>query len=114
MLFSSITFIVCFLPLVLLGFYYCITIKAKNMLLLAASLIFYGWGEPNYVLVMLFSILINYRIGVFLGETSYSNCMRRGILAAGVIANVTLLFYFKYFVLLPPWFLLSRGGEVLS
>jgi D-alanyl-lipoteichoic acid acyltransferase DltB (MBOAT superfamily) len=98
MLFSSITFIVCFLPLTLLAYYYCPGIKAKNSLLLLASLLFYGWGEPKYVLVMLVSILINYRIGVSLGETACSNSIRRGILAVGVIANVMLLFYFKYFV----------------
>jgi alginate O-acetyltransferase complex protein AlgI len=98
MLFSSIPFIVCFLPLVLLAYYYCPFIQARNTLLLFASLIFYGWGEPNNVLVMLFSILINYRIGVFLGDTALSNSVRRGVLAAGVLANVLLLFYFKYFV----------------
>jgi len=98
MLFSSITFIVCFLPLVLLAYYYCPSSKARNILLLLASLIFYGWGEPKYILVMLFSILINYRVGILLGEAAYSNFTRRCILAIGISINIFLLFYFKYFV----------------
>jgi alginate O-acetyltransferase complex protein AlgI len=66
--------------------------------LLAASLVFYAWGEPSYVFVMLFSILVNYRIGILLGEESYPISRRRLILAIGIIINILLLFYFKYFV----------------
>jgi alginate O-acetyltransferase complex protein AlgI len=98
MLFSSITFIICFLPIVLLIYYYCPTVKEKNNLLLLASLIFYAWGEPKYILVMLFSILVNYRTGILIGETKYSNTSRRCILAIGILVNISLLFYFKYFV----------------
>ena len=98
MLFSSIPFIICFLPLTLLIYYYCPQLKARNYFLLAAGLIFYAWGEPKQVLVMLCSILVNYRIGVFLGEAALSSMNRRCILALGVLSNTLLLFYFKYAV----------------
>lgn len=99
MLFSSITFITCFLPIVLLTYYYCPTIKSRNNLLLLASLIFYAWGEPKYILVMLFSILINYRVGILISNTEYPNINKKYILAIGILINIFLLFYFKYFIL---------------
>ena len=96
MLFSSITFLILFLPLVLLVYYYCPAIKAKNCFLLLASLVFYAWGEPKYVLVMLLSIAINYRMGLWIGEISYTPSGRRIILTIAITANLLLLFYFKY------------------
>jgi alginate O-acetyltransferase complex protein AlgI len=84
---------------VLLVYYYCPTIKTKNAALLFSSLVFYAWGEPAYIVIMLISILLNYRIGVWLDETHQSNFARRCILAVGILANIFLLFYFKYFVL---------------
>ncbi|GMO36529.1 MAG: MBOAT family protein [Termitinemataceae bacterium] len=96
MLFSSITFLVLFLPIVLLVYYYCPIIKAKNYILLLTSLIFYAWGEPKYVLVMLLSIAINYRMGLWIGETSYTVSKRKIILAIAITVNLLLLFYFKY------------------
>jgi len=98
MLFSSITFIVCFLPIILLMYYCCPKSKARNILLLLASLFFYAWGEPKYVIVMLFSILLNYCVGIFLGKITYTHFTRRCILGIGVFVNISLLFYFKYFV----------------
>ena len=98
MLFSSITFIVCFLPLTLLVYYYCPTVQTKNAALLLASLVFYAWGEPTYILIMLVSILLNYRIGLCLGGTTNSNYAKRWFLALGITVNIFLLFYFKYFV----------------
>ncbi|MDR2477552.1 MAG: MBOAT family protein, partial [Treponema sp.] len=98
MLFSSITFIVCFLPLTLLVYYYCPTVRAKNAALLLASLVFYAWGEPAYIVIMLVSILANYRVGLCLGGTSRAISARRWMLAAGIAINLLLLFYFKYFV----------------
>jgi alginate O-acetyltransferase complex protein AlgI len=63
-----------------------------------ASLFFYAWGEPTHILVMLFSILANYRVGIVLGETKRPNINRKCILAVGIIINISLLFYFKYFI----------------
>ena len=97
MLFSSITFIVCFLPVMLLVYYYCPTVQSKNTALFLGSLLFYGWGEPTYILIMLVSILLNYRVGLCLGGTVQAHSVRRWILAAGIFVNILLLFYFKYF-----------------
>ncbi len=63
MLFSSILFLFTFLPVTLI-LYYLAPGKLKNVVLLAASLVFYAWGEPVYVLLMIFSILFNYVIGM--------------------------------------------------
>ena len=65
MLFSSLTFLYLFLPAVLL-FYYLVFRKSRtgqNAFLFLASLFFYAWGEPKFVLVMLASILVNWFIG---------------------------------------------------
>ena len=92
MLFSSPVFLFVFLPAVLLGYYLLRGQKARNLLLLAASLLFYAWGEPVYVFLMLFSILANYLLGLLIQA-------RRGakgplILAAAL--NLGILFFFKY------------------
>ena len=59
MVFSSLIFIFIFLPLVLVS-YYIVPKRFKNTIILLASLIFYAWGEPVYVLLIIVSILINY------------------------------------------------------
>ena len=63
MLFSSITFLFLFLPVVL-AVYYLVPWKVKNIALLIASLFFYAWGEPVYVVLMVLSILLNYLPGI--------------------------------------------------
>ena len=68
MIFSSLFFLVCFLPLVL-GIYYIIPQKFKNVVLLIFSLVFYAWGEPVYIYAMLFSILFNYICGLFVHKS---------------------------------------------
>ncbi|MDR2618887.1 MAG: hypothetical protein LBC62_08465 [Treponema sp.] len=96
MLFSSVTFILYFLPLVLLGYYCCPSFRIKNGILLFSSLFFYAWGEPVYVLVMIFSILLNYAVGMGLKGSGNSGPLRKGVLAIGVSLNLLLLFVFKY------------------
>ncbi|MEZ3470156.1 MAG: hypothetical protein K1W40_17685, partial [Schaedlerella sp.] len=59
MLFSSITFLFVFLP-VTLAVYYLAPVQMRNLVMLAASLFFYAWGEPVYIILMLLSILMNY------------------------------------------------------
>lgn len=59
MLFSSLVFLWYFLPITLL-LYLFLPRKGKNVLLLVASLLFYAWGEPKYIFLMLFSITLNY------------------------------------------------------
>ena len=103
MLFSSMIFIWVFLPVVIIGnFILSIAgfkceetrIKAKNMFLLFSSLIFYAWGEINYLFIMLASIMINYIGGRILASAEkYKKCK----LALIVALNLGILFVFKYF-----------------
>ena len=93
MLFSSITFLFYFLPIVLLC-YFVLFKKHKNTVLLIASLFFYFYGEPKYILVLLFSCLINYISGRLIEKmTKY----RTLILVIDLVISFGLLFYFKYF-----------------
>lgn len=68
MLFSSLTFLFIFLPIVLLLYYtvFAKSIAARNGLLLIASLIFYAWGEPRFILIMILSIVVNYGFGIMI------------------------------------------------
>ena len=65
MLFSSVTFLYYFLPAVLI-LYFAVPKKAKNLVLLVFSLVFYAWGEPRYILLMVISILIGYILGILI------------------------------------------------
>lgn len=95
MVFSSIVFLFTFLPLVLL-LYFLIPRPAKNIVLLAASLIFYAWGEPVYVFLMLLSILLNYFCGLEIAERAEQGQMGRGIFFFSIAVNLGLLGFFKY------------------
>ena len=66
MVFSSLIFLWLFLPVVL-GMYFLTKESYRNVLLLVASLFFYAWGEPVYVLVMILSIVVNYLCGLKIG-----------------------------------------------
>ena len=68
MLFSSITFLVFFFPTVLLLYYMLPNLIYRNAVLFFASLLFYAWGEPVYVFLMLASIIFNYNVGLWLGR----------------------------------------------
>ena len=94
MLFSSMTFIYIFLPTVLL---LCFVSNKKfhNLILLLASIIFYAWGEPKYVFIMLLTILINYFGAILIDKTN--NHWRKVTLTLTILANLSFLFYFKYF-----------------
>ncbi|MCF0142658.1 MAG: MBOAT family protein, partial [Parasporobacterium sp.] len=67
----------------------------KNIVLLVASLVFYGWGEPYFIFIMLASIALNWLIGLGLGKYD-STAIRRLLLAATLVLNLGLLFVFKY------------------
>ena len=94
MLFSSIPFLYYFLPCVLLV-YFAAPKKLKNSVLLLASLFFYGWGEPKYLLLMLFSIMQGYVFGLLI-EKSRERRSGKLCLAAGVVLSLAMLAYFKY------------------
>ncbi|MBR5094943.1 MAG: MBOAT family protein [Oscillospiraceae bacterium] len=95
MLFSSAVFLFLFLPAVLLGYYLLRSIKARNLLLLVASLLFYAWGEPVYVFLMLFSILANYLLGRGI-DAGKSGRGRKAMLILAVAVDLGILFLFKY------------------
>jgi alginate O-acetyltransferase complex protein AlgI len=67
----------------------------RNIFLFLASLVFYAWGEPIYVLLMIFSILLNFRIGLLI-DNSKDKETKKGILIIGIISNLIFLFMFKY------------------
>ena len=94
MVFSSVTFLWVFLPVALLGSF-LLKGERANPLLLLLSLLFYAWGEPVYVLIMLFSILLNWCAGLGMERL---RC-RKTVLTLTVILNLLVLFVFKYLVL---------------
>ena len=94
MLFSSSVFLFIFLPAVLLGHFLLRGQRARNLLLLAASLFFYAWGEPVYVFLMLFSICANYVLGR--GIDKRQGKRRKALLALAVAVDLGVLFVFKY------------------
>ena len=92
MVFSSITFLFYFLPIVILV-YYLVPRKFKNIILLIASLIFYFYGEPKYTLLMIFSIICTYLLGLLMVKyKKYSKIF----LVSSILINVGILVYFKY------------------
>lgn len=89
MVFSSAVFLFAFLPVVFILHTVIRNTTARNVLLIVASLIFYAWGEPVYVVLLLASILINYLLGRFVWG-------RKPVLVAAVIVNLAFLIMFKY------------------
>lgn len=97
MVFSSLSFLVFFLPLTLI-IYYCVPhIKAKNIVLLLSSCLFYAWGEPKYIFLILFSVIVNYFLGLAVANITYSQDKRRVFLVTAIVFNLAVLFVFKYF-----------------
>ena len=97
MVFSSAPFIFIFLPVVFLAYSLIPGLRAKNVLLTLASLFFYAYGEPVFVLVMLASVVLNYLFAGLIakGGDNHSN-FQKGILAVSVICNLALIGVFKY------------------
>ena len=88
MVFSSLIFLMVFLPIVLILHSLC-PVKYRNILLLFASLFFYAWGEPVYILLMLFVIVFNWAIGKYINGNKV-------ILSIAVTVNLSILVFFKY------------------
>ena len=95
MVFSSLSFLTLFLPLTLAA-YYISPRRARNAVLFAVSLVFYAWGEPVYVLLMLFSALSDYAHGLLLEKWDGRPGLRRAALVSSVCINLGLLGFFKY------------------
>ena len=95
MLFSSNTFLFGFLPITVLA-YYLSPKKFRNLVLLLASLVFYGWGEPRFLPLMLVSILLNYGCGRAVAARQAAGKDPKAALWAGVAVNLAMLGFFKY------------------
>ena len=94
MLFSSIPFLYYFLPSVLI-LYFIVPKKLKNTVLMLSSLVFYGWGEPKYVILMIASIVIGYFSGILIEAFSQKK-LSKVFLGISVAVNLGFLAYFKY------------------
>lgn len=91
-------FLTAFLPVVFVLDRLCVRKTAlKNILLLLASLVFYAWGEPVYIVLLLVSIAANYGIGLLLGCQRDESVAAKTVLAAGILVNLGILGYYKYF-----------------
>lgn len=95
MVFSSLIFLFMFLPVVL-AVYYCSPRRIRNLILFLASLFFYAWGEPIYIVIMLISTVADYSFGLLLSRPKVNPLKRKWIVASSVIVNLGLLSYFKY------------------
>ncbi len=95
MVFSSMTFLFLFLPILYILYFISRNINWKNGLLLVASLIFYAWGEPVWIIAMLIATGINYLCALAFCSTGRKG-LRRLLLAVGVVASIAFLAYFKY------------------
>ncbi len=110
MVFNSLTFLCIFLPVVLALYYLLPTLRIRNILLIAVSLLFYAYGEPVYVLLMIASIIINYIFGRLLGTENKKK--RQWILAIAVVINIGLLVVFKYLDMMVQTVNQLSGSEI--
>ena len=94
MVFSSPIFLFLFLPITL-GVYFVVPKRARNIWLLAASLVFYGWGEPKFLVVMLASIACNFLLALKIAQLA-DRRRARPVLIAAIAVNIGLLVIFKY------------------
>ena len=97
MVFSSILFLFYFLPVVLL-LYFVTPRQYRNITLLISSLLFYSWGEPRYILIMLFSSVVDYTCGrnIYLNKEKNNNSQAKFWLLVSVFVNLGMLGFFKY------------------
>ncbi len=103
MVFSSATFLFVFLPAVLLLYFVPLfrddgqkELKKKNTVLCISSLVFYAWGEPVYIVLMLLSIFYNYNAGIDLEQHEDKPKSRRRILVCAIVFNLLVIGFFKY------------------
>ena len=100
MVFSSLEFLFLYLPVTLL-LYYAVPkkhLKWRNVVLLVTSLIFYGWGEPIYVFLMIATIMVDYFCGYLIDKHLDTQPGKaKGVLIAAIIINLGILGVFKYY-----------------
>lgn len=95
MVFSSLEFLFVFLPIFLV-LYYCLADNYRNGLLFAGSILFYGLGEPTYLFLILYSVLVNYLLGLLISRCMDYPVRKKLLLFLSLLYNFGLLFYFKY------------------
>ena len=96
MVFSSLVFLFTFLPITLIV-YYLVPWKIKNIILLIASLVFYAWGEPIYIVLMLLSITFNYFMGRDIDFNRDEPIKKKRSLIFAIVVNLIILGFFKYY-----------------
>jgi D-alanyl-lipoteichoic acid acyltransferase DltB (MBOAT superfamily) len=94
MVFSSVTFLFYFLPIFLACYVLTPTVVGKNVVTLLFSLVFYAWGEPRFLLILLFAIVFNYVAAIVIDHNT--GVSRRGTLGLAVAGNLLVLGVFKY------------------
>lgn len=95
MVFSSAVFLLMYLPIVIVVYKF-LPIKQRNLFLLIVNLIFYGWGEPVFILLMLFSTAANYLFGYYIDKYRSNERLTKALLVISVIVNLGMLAFFKY------------------
>ena len=97
MVFSSLYFLFLYLPIVLFV-YYITPLRWRNAWLLVVNLVFYGWGEPKYIVLMLFTILLDYFAGLVVAKCKRqdNDTGARIAVAVALVLNLAILFFFKY------------------
>ncbi len=95
MVFSSLTFLYIFLPIVLIV-YFLTPARFRNIVLFLASLLFYAWGEPIYIVLMLFSTLFDYTVALLVYRFNNQKRAKQGFVLLSLIVNLGLLGFFKY------------------
>ncbi|WP_405116156.1 MBOAT family protein [Paenibacillus sp. FSL K6-1217] len=95
MVFSSLIFLFLFLPVTML-IYYLSPMRIRNAILLAASLIFYAWGEPVYIFLMIFSTVFDYLNGILIERYRHRKVIAQGVLILSMTGSLGILGFFKY------------------
>ena len=101
-----------YLPVVL-AVYYIVPSRWRNLWLFIVNLVFYGWGEPVYILLMLFSICLNYFAGLLIGKHVGTDKKKaKRVLILNTVLNLALLFFFKYFDLVAETLSMIPGVDI--
>lgn len=95
MIFSSLLFLFWFIPIFFIIYYIC-PAKVRNVVLFLGSIVFYGWGEPKFLLLIFVSIVVNYFAGLLIEKYESVLALKKTFLVAAMIFNFGMLFFFKY------------------
>ncbi|MFA5528499.1 MAG: MBOAT family O-acyltransferase [Peptostreptococcales bacterium] len=95
MVFSSLFFLFVFLPVCLILYYFSPNLKIKNIVLVLSSLAFYAWGEPVWVMLLVFSAFIDYNHGRII-EANRGNWKSKAAVVSSLVINLSILGFFKY------------------